>query len=59
MNPSPISLKSEVIRPCPPDWAQSNAPPSLSLVSVQVMNEGPGHIPLNKIPENMKKQLEW
>jgi phosphomethylpyrimidine synthase len=27
--------------------------------NVQVMNEGPGHIPLHKIPENMKKQLEW
>jgi len=26
---------------------------------VQVMNEGPGHVPLHKIPENMKKQLEW
>lgn len=26
---------------------------------VQVMNEGPGHVPLNKIPENMQKQLEW
>jgi len=26
---------------------------------VQVMNEGPGHIPLNKIPENMTKQLDW
>ncbi|XP_061358063.1 phosphomethylpyrimidine synthase, chloroplastic [Gastrolobium bilobum] len=26
---------------------------------VQVMNEGPGHIPLHKIPENMQKQLEW
>ena len=25
----------------------------------QVMNEGPGHVPLNKIPENMQKQLEW
>lgn len=23
------------------------------------MNEGPGHVPLNKIPENMQKQLEW
>lgn len=23
------------------------------------MNEGPGHVPLNKIPENMRKQLEW
>ncbi len=27
--------------------------------NVQVMNEGPGHVPLNKIPENMAKQLEW
>ncbi|CDF41045.1 thiamin biosynthesis protein [Chondrus crispus] len=26
---------------------------------VQVMNEGPGHVPMNKIPENMKNQLEW
>ncbi|KAK7267227.1 hypothetical protein RIF29_19892 [Crotalaria pallida] len=23
------------------------------------MNEGPGHIPMHKIPENMQKQLEW
>ena len=26
---------------------------------VQVMNEGPGHVPLNKVPRNMKKQLDW
>lgn len=26
---------------------------------VQVMNEGPGHVPLHKISENMRKQLEW
>ncbi|KAA8496537.1 Phosphomethylpyrimidine synthase, chloroplastic [Porphyridium purpureum] len=26
---------------------------------VQVMNEGPGHVPMHKIPENMKNQLEW
>jgi phosphomethylpyrimidine synthase len=26
---------------------------------VQVMNEGPGHIPLHRIEENMAKQLEW
>jgi len=26
---------------------------------VQVMNEGPGHVPLHKIEENMAKQLEW
>ncbi|KAJ6345253.1 hypothetical protein OIU78_008010 [Salix suchowensis] len=24
-----------------------------------VMNEGPGHVPMHKIPENMQKQLEW
>ena len=26
---------------------------------VQVMNEGPGHVPIHMIEENMKKQLEW
>ncbi len=26
---------------------------------VQVMNEGPGHVPLHLIPENMRKQLLW
>ena len=26
---------------------------------VQVMNEGPGHVPMQKIKENMEKQLEW
>ncbi len=26
---------------------------------VQVMNEGPGHVPLHLIPENMSRQLEW
>ncbi|CAM9443397.1 unnamed protein product [Chrysoparadoxa australica] len=26
---------------------------------VQVMNEGPGHVPLHKIPENMRNQLDW
>ena len=26
---------------------------------VQVMNEGPGHIPMHMIKENMAKQLEW
>ncbi|CAM9820862.1 unnamed protein product [Discosporangium mesarthrocarpum] len=27
--------------------------------NVQVMNEGPGHVPLHKIPENMRNQLDW
>lgn len=27
--------------------------------NVQVMNEGPGHVPLNLIDENMEKQLLW
>ena len=26
---------------------------------VQVMNEGPGHVPMQMIKENMEKQLEW
>jgi phosphomethylpyrimidine synthase len=26
---------------------------------VQVMNEGPGHVPLNLIWDNMQKQLDW
>ncbi len=26
---------------------------------VQVMNEGPGHVPMHLIQENMDKQLEW
>jgi phosphomethylpyrimidine synthase len=26
---------------------------------VQVMNEGPGHVPMHMIKENMDKQLEW
>jgi phosphomethylpyrimidine synthase len=26
---------------------------------VQVMNEGPGHVPMHLIHENMQKQLEW
>ena len=26
---------------------------------VQVMNEGPGHVPLHLIPENMRKQISW
>ncbi|MCL4105639.1 UNVERIFIED_CONTAM: hypothetical protein GTU68_023706 [Idotea baltica] len=27
--------------------------------NVQVMNEGPGHVPMNLIHENMTKQLDW
>ena len=26
---------------------------------VQVMNEGPGHVPMHRIQENVRKQLEW
>lgn len=29
------------------------------IMCMQVMNEGPGHVPLHKIPENMEKQLDW
>ena len=28
-------------------------------MDVQVMNEGPGHVPMHMIKENMEKQLEW
>ena len=28
-------------------------------MGVQVMNEGPGHVPMHMIKENMDKQLEW
>jgi phosphomethylpyrimidine synthase len=28
-------------------------------LDVQVMNEGPGHVPMHLIEENMRKQLEW
>jgi len=28
-------------------------------LDVQVMNEGPGHVPMHMIKENMEKQLEW
>ena len=28
-------------------------------LGVQVMNEGPGHVPMHMIQENMEKQLEW
>lgn len=31
---------------------------SVSLMQ-KVMNEGPGHVPLHKIPENMRNQLDW
>ena len=30
-----------------------------SKFDVQVMNEGPGHVPMHLIRENMEKQLEW
>ena len=29
------------------------------LCAWQVMNEGPRHVPLNKIVDNMQKHLEW
>jgi phosphomethylpyrimidine synthase len=28
-------------------------------LGVQVMCEGPGHVPMHMIPENMEKQLDW
>ena len=44
----------------PPDWLQlTTAALVTTPLLMQVMNEGPGHVPLNKIPENMQKQLDW
>jgi len=44
----------------PPDWLQLTTAALITTpLLMQVMNEGPGHVPLNKIPENMQKQLDW
>lgn len=48
-----------VLSPAPSLTASLPFPRSLVAPSCQVMNEGPGHVPLHKIPENMAKQLEW
>jgi phosphomethylpyrimidine synthase len=38
--------------------SRANSPARLGH-GVQVMNEGPGHVPMHMIQENMAKQLEW
>ena len=40
-------------------WAQGDLTKRAWELGVQVMNEGPGHIPMHMIRENMEKQLEW
>jgi phosphomethylpyrimidine synthase len=40
-------------------WAQGDLTKRAWELGVQVMNEGPGHIPMHLIRENMEKQLEW
>jgi len=40
-------------------WTQGKLTKRAWEKDVQVMNEGPGHVPLHKIPENMRNQLEW
>merc|ERR1712238_540297 len=40
-------------------WTQGELTTRAWEKDVQVMNEGPGHVPLDKIPENMRNQLEW
>jgi phosphomethylpyrimidine synthase len=46
-----------------PQFAELKAQGELTLRAwergVQVMCEGPGHVPMHMIPENMTKQLEW
>ncbi len=38
---------------------RANSPPAPGPKACQVMNEGPGHVPMHMIEENMAKQLEW
>ena len=40
-------------------WAQGDLTKRAWGLGVQVMNEGPGHVPMHLIKENMEKQLEW
>jgi phosphomethylpyrimidine synthase len=40
-------------------WTQGELTKRAWAHGVQVMNEGPGHIPMHLIKENMDKQLEW
>jgi len=40
-------------------WTQGKLTTRAWEKDVQVMNEGPGHVPLHKIPENMRNQLDW
>ena len=40
-------------------WTQGELTQRAWEKDVQVMNEGPGHVPLHKIPENMRNQLDW
>jgi phosphomethylpyrimidine synthase len=40
-------------------WTQGELTKRAWEHGVQVMNEGPGHIPMHMIKENMDKQLEW
>ncbi len=46
-----------------PQFAELRTQAELTKISwemgCQVMNEGPGHIPMHLIKENMEKQLEW
>ena len=46
-----------------PQFAELKTQGELTQISwehgVQVMNEGPGHVPMHLIKENMEKQLEW
>lgn len=40
-------------------WTQGELTKRAWEKDVQVMNEGPGHVPLHKIPEAMRNQIEW
>jgi phosphomethylpyrimidine synthase len=40
-------------------WTQGELTKTAWEYGVQVMNEGPGHVPMHMIHENVQKQLEW
>ena len=52
--PTPTTRRNSANSRC-----RANSPKRAWAKGVQVMNEGPGHVPMHMIEENMAKQLEW
>ncbi len=53
-SPMPTTRRNSANSKC-----RANSPSARGRNGVQVMNEGPGHVPMHMIEENMAKQLEW